>query len=308
MAKQAGKQTWRKKLGNLYGYLFVAPIVGMWLIFGAYPYVRGILIALQDYRLMERQSWSFFNSFIGFANFIELLQDPRVWQGVKASALLYVSVYPFVAVLALFTAVVLNRVKTSGLATVYRVLITLPWVIPVATSMPMWLQIYEPNYGYLNHFLSEVLKIWPDPPAWTSSASWYWPAIGLACIWKSFGHNALLFLIGLYNIPSELYEAARLDGANSWQEFRFIELPGIRNIMLLFIVTHVAFLGAGMVEMMTFGEGPANIGKTLALYGWQQAFQGNARLGYGAAMALFAGLVNLGLVTIVFKFFKSEKA
>jgi len=168
--------------------------------------------------------------------------------------------------------------------------------------------IYEPNFGYLTYLLRDVLHIWRHTPAWTSDPFWYWPAIGLACSWKGFGYYMLLFLLGLYNIPQDLYDAARVDGATGWQQFWYVELPGIRNIMLLFLVTNVGFLGAGTVETMTFGAGPGDIYRTLARVSWDVSFTGATRLGYGAALALFAGLINLGLVTIVFRTLRSEKA
>ncbi len=313
MTREASKTTgkkkaWRKEWGNLGGYLFIAPLVLMWLTFGAYPYFRGLLIALQNYRLLDMQTWSPFNSFSGLSNFIEIFRDKAVWQTIKASLFLFLGWFPFTFALSLFTAALLNKVKRGWLAATFRVLITLAWVIPLPAAMSMWTSIYEPNFGYLTYLLRDVLHVWLHTPAWTSDTFWYWPAIGLACSWKGFGYYTLLFLLGFYNISHDLYDAARVDGANGWQQFRHVELPGIRNIMLLFLVTSVGFLGAGTVEMMTFGTGPSEIGRTLALYSWVVSFQGATRLGYGAALALFAGLINLGLITIVFKTLRSEKA
>ena len=297
-----------EKWGDLTGYLFVAPLVLMWLVFGGYPYIRGILITLQDYRVYERPTWSFLNSYVGLQNFKELFQDKYILQGLKAAICLYLSWFPVSLVFSLGTAVLLNCVRTKWLASTYRVLMTLAWVIPVAAAYPMWQQIYEPNFGYLNYFLRDVIKITQNPPSWGSDALTYWISFGIAAIWKGYGYYMLLFLIGLYNIPKELYEAAELDGANGWQQFWHIELPGIRNIMLLFLVTNVGFLSEGTVQMMVFGQGPGLIGKTAALYAWEQAFTGAMRLGYGSAINLFLGIGNLILVTLVFKFFRSEKA
>lgn len=302
------QQTRREKWGDITGYFFVAPLVLLWLVFGGYPYIRGIVITLQDYRVFERETWSLFHSFVGLQNFRELLGDRRVWQGMLAAFYLYVSWFPASLIFSLSTAVLLNRVRIGWLSSTHRVLMTLPWVIPMAAAMPMWEQIYEPNFGYLNYFLRDVLGIWPRPPTWVSDRFWYWPAIGIAAIWKGFGYYMLLFLIGLYNIPKELYEASELDGANGWRQFWHVELPGIRNIMLLFLVTNAGFLGAGVVEMLTFGQGPGHIGKTVALHGWESAFTGAMRLGYGSAINLFIGVINLALVALVFKFFRSEKA
>lgn len=280
----------------------------MWLVFGGYPYIRGILITLQDYRVYERPTWSFFNSFVGLKNFKELFGDKYILQGLKAAVYLYISWFPVSLVFSLGTAVLLNRVRTKWLSSVYRVLMTLAWVIPVAAAYPLWQQIYEPNFGYLNYFLRDVIHITKNPPSWGSDQLTYWVSFGIAAIWKGYGYYMLLFLIGLYNIPKELYEAAELDGANGWRQFWSIELPGIRNIMLLFLVTNVGFLSDGVVQMMVFGQGPGLVGKTVALYAWEQAFTGSMRLGYGSAINLFLGTINLILAATVFRFFRSEKA
>ena len=298
----------QEKWGDKTGYLFIFPLVSMWLVFGAFPYLRGIIIPFQDFRWINPESWSPFHSFNGVANFIEMFHDWRVWRGMKAAFFLYLSWFPITFALSLITAIILSKIRAKKISAIYRVIIVLPWVIPGAAAMPMWGSIYDPNFGYLNHLLSDILKIWKYPPAWGSNSFWYWPAIGVACAWKGFGYYMLLFLIGFYNIPEELYEAARLDGANAWDEFRHISLPGIRNIMFLFLVTNVSFLGAGIVEMMTFGTGPLDIGATLNYYGYMQAFTGNMRMGYGAAMFFFSGVVTLIFVSMIFKFFRTEKA
>ncbi len=302
------KKIRQEKWGDVSGYFFIAPLVIMWAVFHGYPYIRGILIAFQDYRMYRPETWPFFSSFVGLGNFAEMLHDRWILRGIKASFLLYISTFPAGFALSLFTAVLLNRVRTKWLAAVYRVLITLAWVIPVAAAMPMWRQIYEPNLGYLTHFVRDVLKIWPNPPAWLSDEFWYWPCIGVASVWKGYGYNMLLFLLGLYNIPKDLYDAAAIDGANAWQQFWHVELPGIRNIMLVFLVTSVGFLGGGVVALMTFGLGPKEIGKGLGVYAYEQAFGGAARLGYGGAINLFAGMVNLALATLVYKLLPPEKA
>ncbi|NLG51536.1 MAG: sugar ABC transporter permease [Chloroflexi bacterium] len=294
--------------GSVEGYLFILPLVAMWLLFSGYPYIRGILIAFQDYRMFKPETWPVLSSWSGLTNFVKMFQDKAVIQGIKASFNMWAWTVPFTFALALFSAVLLNRVKNPKLASLYRVLITLAWVIPEAAAMPMWTYMLDANVGYLNYFLRDVLKIWANPPAWTSDFFWYWIAIAMASIWKGFGWNMLLFLLGLYNIPSELYDAAKIDGANGVQTLLHVELPGIRNIMLLYLVTNVGWVGGGLVNVWTFGTGPQNIGRTLSLYAWQVSFQGTARMGYGAAMNFFAGVCNLILAALVVRLFPTEKA
>lgn len=305
---QAVRKLRHQKLGNLYGYAFIAPLVIVWAIFGGYPYVRGILMTLQDYRSYVPETWPISNSFVGLRNFGALLQDSRVWEGVRASFFMFITVFPATFIFSLFTAVMLNRVSKGWLASLYRVIITLSWVTPAAAAMPMWRQLYEPNIGYVTTLVRDVLGVWPDPPAWLSSRFWFWPAIGLAITWKSAGYNMLLFLIGLYNIPGDLYDAARMDGANAWQQFVHVELPGIRNIMVLYLVTNIGWVGGSVIEVMNFGQGPQEIGKTLGVYAWETAFMGVGKLGYASAINFFAGLCNLVLATLVFRLLPSEKA
>jgi multiple sugar transport system permease protein len=302
------KEIRREKWGDVSGYLFVFPLLAMWLVFNAYPYLRGIIIPFQNFTWLNPKSWSPLNSFNGLDNFIELIKDPWVHSGAKNAFFLWLSWFPFTFCLSIFTAATLAKIRGNKISAAYRVIITLPWVIPMAAAMPMWGQIYEPEFGYLRHLLSNVLKVWPNPPVWTVDKFWFWPALGIACSWKGFGYYMLMFLLGFYNIPEELYEAARLDGANVWQEFRHISLPGIRNILFLFVVTNVGFIGGGMIEMMIFGSGPGGQFQTLNLYAFNQAFSVDWRLGYGSAIMFFTGVVNLIVISLVFKFFKIEKA
>jgi ABC-type sugar transport system permease subunit len=258
--------------------------------------------------MFKPETWPIANSWIGLGNFVKMFEDKFVLRGIKALLYNWLWTLPPIFALSLFSAVLLNRVKKPKLAAAYRVIITLAWVIPEAAAFPMWRQIYEPNIGYLNYFLRDVLKIWANPPAWTSDFFWYWPAIALASVWKGFGWNMLLFLLGLYNIPSELYDAAKIDGANGWQTLIHVELPGIRNLMLLYLVTNVGWVGGGLINVWQFGSGPQEIGRTLSLYAYQVSFGGNARMGYGAAMNFFSGVCNLIMAALVFRLFPARKA
>lgn len=298
------RRIWQSRMA----YLFIAPFILHWLIFGAYPYVRGILIAFQDYQRFKPETWGL-DSFNGLNNLIEFFKDPIFWPGLKAAFYLYIAVAPFTFILALFSAVLLNRVKNPKEAAIYRVIITLAWVIPEVAAMQVWRQIYEPNFGYLTHLVKDVLKLSSDPPTWTADKFWYWPCFAVASIWKGYGYNMLLFLLALYNIPTDLYDAAKIDGANGWQILRHVELPGIRNLMVLYLVTNVGWVGGGVTNVMLFGKGPNSVGETWNLYAFEAAFsQGSGRMGYSAAINFFSGVCNLIIAATVFKLLPSQKA
>ncbi len=302
--KAIGTERW----GDWWGYIFISPLVIKFLLFEVYTRIRGLMMCLQDYRFYDRETWSFLNSFIGLGNFIEIFTDPDSLRGIKAAILFQASWFPITFALSLFTAVMLSRVKDQRIASIYRVLITLAWVIPISSALPMWQQIYEPNFGYLTNLVKRILKIWPNPPNWTYHPFWYWASIGVACCWKGFGYYALLFLIGLYNIPQEVHDAAVVDGASGWEKFWLIELPMIRNIMIVFLATNLGFLAGGTIEGLIFGTGPHDIGITFAGYGYRKAFFGDMRLGYGAAIDMTIGLSSALIAFLVFRGYRSEKA
>ena len=133
----------------------------------------------------------------------------------------------------------------------------------------------------------------------------------IAAVWASFGHQALLFLIGIYNINNEQYEAAAIDGAGEWAQFRYITLPGLRPIFVIVLVLSAGVLGTTVEMMVLFdtGGGPAESALTTGLYIYRTAFQtGDMRMGYAAAMSLVLGLVSMVLSGVVFRLLRTERA
>ncbi len=298
-----------QKWGNLWGYVFVAPTLVLYAIFQAWPIVRGFYMAFSDYRwiIPETHGWASFN---GLANFREMTQDETFWRSLGIAARYTFFYVPSTLVLALFVAVMISKVKRPMLAGFYRVVSYLPVILPVSVAMVVWKNIYHTEFGYLNYFLETVIGI-EKPPNWLGSSQWAMMAVLIATVWMSFGHQALLFLIGIYSINVEQYEAAAIDGAGSWAQFWYITLPGLKPIFVIVLVLSAGVLGTTVEMMVLFnsGGGPAESVLTTGLYIFRTAFEvGDMRMGYAAAMSLVLGVVGMIISGLIFKLLRTEKA
>lgn len=298
-----------QKWGNLWGYVFVAPAMILYFIFQAWPILRGLYMSFSDYRwiIPATHGWSSFN---GLANYQEMLQDATFWRSLEI-AFRYTLIYvPATLILSLFVAVMISKVKNPTLAGFYRVVMYLPVILPVSVAMVVWRSIYHNEFGYLNYFLESTMGI-EKPPNWLGDSHWAMVSVLIAAVWMSFGYQALLFLIGIYNINAEQYEAAAIDGAGPWQQFRYITLPGLRPIFVIVLVLSAGVLGT-TVEMMvlfTTGGGPAESVLTTGLYIFRTAFEvGDMRMGYAAAMSLVLGVVGMVISALIFRALRSERA
>lgn len=168
----------------------------------------------------------------------------------------------------------------------------------------MWRYIYHPQYGPLNALLSHVGI---GPIDWLGSTTWAMPSIIILSVWKNFGYNMLIFLAGLQSIPEELYEAARLDGASTWQQFRHVTLPMLGpTFVFVGIVTMIAsFQIFSEPYVMTQG-GPLKSTLTLVLYMYEEGFRW-WRLGLAAAIAVILFLLTLAGTMIQFQLRKGQE-
>ena len=223
--------------------------------------------------------------FIGLANFTNLLADDTLWKALRNTLSIWVlGTVPQLA-LALYMATLLNRtrLKFSGF---WRSAILIPNVTSVLAIAVIFSSLYGRDFGLINYALS-FFGI--DKINWMNGTFSSHVEIATMIIWRWTGYNALIYLAAMQSIPKELYESAQLDGANGWEQFRFITLPGIRNV-LIFTVTMSTIGG-----LQTFNE-PYILGGitggndkqfyTLAMFLYEEAFR-KFQFGYGAAIGIF---------------------
>lgn len=230
-------------------------------------------------------------TFVGIENFRTLFADP-VARAALRNTLLFVGVSTFFEVLlGLGIALAIHRrFRGRGLV---RAAVLVPWAIPTVVSSQMWRFIFNDQYGLANYLVygGEVARY----RAWLADPVFSFAAIVLADVWKTSSFAGLLILAGLQTIPDDLYEAARIDGANAWQRFVRITLPLLRPALLVALLfrTMDAFRVFDLVFVMTQG-GPADATNVLQFYGYKKMFaEGFA--GYGSAISVLVFAVTLGV-------------
>ncbi len=307
--KKAFKNVRQEKQGTRLGYLFITPAILLFLVFQGYPIIRGLQMAFSDYRWLVPETQGFF-ALNGLENYRTLLQDETFFRSLGIT-LKYTAMYlPSLLTLSLGTALLIYKVRNPRLSGFYRVVAYIPVVLPVSVSMMMWRQIYHQEYGFLNHFLEVVFNV-QEPPRWLTDPQWSAAAVLIPDLWLGFGYFTLLFLIGLYNIDGMLFEAATIDGANEWQQLRYVTLPLLKPIITLVLIT-TGGLASAIVPVLTLFQipaGPELSMLTLGVYGYRTAFSlGDMRMGYAASMGLVIGIFSMIFTAIIFKLLRTEKS
>ena len=283
------------KYNNLLGYAFIAPAMILYLVFNIWPIVRGLLMAFTDYRFVSPDTRWDFN---GINNFTKMAGDKNVHEALGVALKYTALVLPVTIILALLVAVLISRVRHG--ASFYRWVVYLPSILPVAVSFLMFREMYGLKFGLISNTLRGIGMA--NPPNWLGDATYALPSIALAHLWIIFGFPTLLFLIGIYNIGSEVYEAAGLDGANGWQQLRWITIPLLKPTFALILVLLIGIIGVTDPMLILTAGGPEDSTRTIGLHIYQLAFvKGDLRLGYAAAISLVIGLFSALISAFVFR-------
>jgi raffinose/stachyose/melibiose transport system permease protein len=266
------------------------PAVVLYGYFIAYPMVDAIRLSF--FR------WSGFRTeepvFVGFDNYVRMLtQDPVFWRALLNSVLWVVLSLLVPLLISLLLAIGLNRQLLGR--NLLRSVFYLPAVFAAITVAAMWRWIYNPTLGLVNQFLESVgLGAWTQ--TWLGDPQFAFGSVFVASVWQAVGFGMVLLLAGLQNVPQELVEAARIDGANAWQVFRNVTIPALRpTIVVVVILTIINSLKVFDLVVGMTGGGPAQSTQVLALWSYTQSFT-NHSFGQGGAVATVLLLVSLALV------------
>jgi len=271
--------------GYLVGYAFVAPAMFGFVLFYLYPAIRAVSISFTDWNLLRPARY------VGFSNYLKLMEDPNFHQSVKVTVLYVLYNIPIQTVLALLLAILMDRLTKS---IVVRAIVIFPYLISNVVVALIWLWMLDPILGLANIFLDWV-GIGATP--FLSSPDTALVSIAGINTWRHTGFTALLFYAGLQSIPRSLYEAASLDGAGEWGLMRHISLPLLRPVMVFVLVTSVigSFQIFDTIAVATSG-GPSNSTRALVWFIYENAFR-FFKMGYASAMSvtLFLALIVLTL-------------
>ncbi|SDT19406.1 carbohydrate ABC transporter permease [Microlunatus soli] len=274
------------------GLAFIAPnLIGV-LAFTIIPLVSVVVLAFTDWNVVSGIDGI---HFIGLQNFVSIARDPGFWNALLLTVIYAGVSVPVTVVLGLFLALALNR-DLPGRAAL-RAIFFMPYIVSVVAIGMTWLMIMNPRAGLINQVLSFFGL--QHLPGWFASSHWALPALILMAIWGSVGYASLIYLSALQDAPTQLYEAADVDGAGVWAKFRMITWPAMLPTTVFLLVT--LFIGAsqgfGVIALITSG-GPGNSTTTLSYYMYQNGFQ-FYRFGYASAIGLvtFAGVLVLTLLT-----------
>jgi len=270
------------------GYLFLLPwIIGFVTLFGG-PVIGSFIFSLFRTDFLNEAT------FVGFGQYQTLMEDPLVGKALFNTAYYSFVMVPLSTALALSIAIILNQgIRFQGL---WRTIYYIPSVVSGVAVSVLWMWLFQPDVGLLNALLA---KVGIEGPRWIYSEEWAIPSMILMGLWGS-GGSMLIFLAGLRNIPTALYEAAEIDGAGPFLRFWYVTIPMLTPTILFSIV--MGIIGSFQIftqsYIMTQG-GPNNATLTVILYLYNKAFK-QFRMGYGAALAwvLFVILLVLTLLTI----------
>jgi multiple sugar transport system permease protein len=264
-------------------WLLISPAIVGFGVFYAYPTIRGIYLSFTDFHVLTPPTW------VGLANFRELLSDDVFWHSLWVTAYFVLLSVVFGILISLATAVIMHRLTSSR---VIRGLILLPFLISGVVAAMTWSWMMDPELGIINELLTKVIG---HPLLFFGDSSLAVPSLAAISVWKSMGYNAVLIFAGLQTIPATIYEAGRVDGASEFQMFRSLTVPLLRNILVMVVILTVigSFQVFDIVQVTTKG-GPANASLVLQMYIYNKAFT-QFDFGYAATMslALFAMLIGI---------------
>jgi multiple sugar transport system permease protein len=270
-------------------YITISPWILGFLMFILGPIVVSIYLSFTDYSVIRA------TTFIGFENFKNLGESDLFWQSLKVTAIYTFAAVPLHLTISLFVALLLNM-KIPALA-LFRTIYYMPTIITGVAVALLWSWIFNPQFGVINDLLSKVGII---GPMWLGDESWALPALVVMSCWGT-GSSMLIFLASLQAIPTQLYEAAEIDGAKWWTKFWRVTLPLITPVVLFNLVIGVinSFQSFTNAYIMTNG-GPNNATLFYVLNLYRQAFQ-FFHMGYASALAWILFVIIMVCTLLIFR-------
>jgi multiple sugar transport system permease protein len=282
------------------GWMFSAPGLLLLTLFIVAPFALALYFSFTNERLISplQTQW------VGFDNYAGILSDSTFWRAFANNVIFVLIVVPVQTAFALGLAVLING-RLRG-RVVFRTIYFLPVVTVMAAAAVIWTLLFNPN-GLINAVM-EVVTFGQFSPDWLNDTTWALPAIIIVSIWQGVGFQMIILLAALQDVPDQLYEAAEVDGANQWQQFRNVTVPGIRN-GLIFVITVTTILAFRLFDqvwiMPQTPGGPLDATRTMMLEMVETGFS-RQQIGRGSAIAVTFFVIVLAITLVQRRFVKEE--
>lgn len=281
-------------------WAFLAPALLLIGVFFFLPVLAALLLSFTDFDIYALGDLDRLR-FIGFDNYRQLLQSPLFWIALGNTFYFVIVGGPLSVAVSLGAALLVNArlIRFPGL---FRTAFFLPVVTTLVAVAVVWRYLYHPRYGLLNYTLS-LLGV--EPIDWLGDPDWAMPAIILMAVWKNFGFNMIIFIAGLQNIPMQLYEAARIDGAGAWAQFRHITLPLLGpTFLFVALMTMIGYFQVFAEPYVMTQGGPANRTLSIVLLMYEEGFRW-WNIGYASAAAFLLFVLILAVTMLQLKLRRS---
>lgn len=276
---------------NLVGYLFISPWLVGFLAFAAWPFLRSIYLSFTRYNIVTEPKW------VGTANYKMLLtQDELFWKSAWVTVKYAAISVPLGIVMGVSLALLLN-INVKGIA-LFRTIFYLPSIVPTVATSVLFIWLLNPQIGLINRMLALVGI---QGPAWLKTSPWAFSSLVIMALW-GVGGSMVIYLAGLKDIPTHLYEAATIDGASAWKRLRYVTLPMMTPVIFFNLVMGIigAFQTFTQAYVITPDGGPQDSTYFYSLYLYNRAWK-YLDMGYASAMAWMLFLVIVLLTGLVFR-------
>jgi multiple sugar transport system permease protein len=282
-------------LGDRLGFALVAPYVTHLLIFFGYPLLFAVVLVWHRWDIVTPME------FVGTRNVVRLFGDGLFFRAVLNTGIFLAIHIPLQIIVALFFAELLNK-KLKG-RTFFRTVYFLPVVVSGVVTTIIFQQLFAFDTGLVN---SVIASLGGERVPWLVSPQFAMPSIAIMATWKNVGLYVILFLAGLQNIPTSLYESTEIDGAGTWQKWWYVTLPMLNPaVVTVVVLSTVGGFSLFIEPYVLTGGGPLNSTLSALLYIYNQAFYFN-HMGYAATLGLFFAFIILGVVVLQRRYVESE--
>ncbi|MEF3273916.1 MAG: sugar ABC transporter permease [Chloroflexus sp.] len=276
--------------------LFIGPNLLLFGVFTYWPLLYNVYLSMVR--------WDFLRPtmpFVGLQNYISVFSDPRFWNIIWQTATFTIWSVGLTLTIGLLLALLLNqplRFRNTARAVIFT-----PVVISGAVVAVVWSYIFDPRYGLIDQLLGFIGL---DSPNWLGDAFWAMPAVIIVYVWKNIGYAVVIYLAGLQNIPRELYDAARVDGAGAWDRFWHVTLPGLSPVAFFLSVTSIltCFQAFDIIRVLTNG-GPADATTTLVFHLYELGFV-SYDAGKAGVVAIVLFLIMLALTIVQLRYVERQ--